>query len=270
MVRKNLNETDFNHIVTNSKSIADICRHIGIVAKGGNYKTVKQLLIKYSCDTSHFTGCGWNQGDRYRQIKLPAPIESILIKGSVYPSYTLKKRLFNEGYKEKLCEICGLDSWLGNPIKLELHHVNGDSNDNRIENLQILCPNCHSYTSNYRGANKLNRTPPTEVWLNRPFYCKNDSPNNIKGEKKPVTIKQCRRCNKDYRGSNAGYCSLECYRDDNSINVPKVPELLERFKTLKSFIGVGKFYGVSDNAVRKWCAKYGIEDLVKKKSDVLA
>lgn len=66
-------------------------------------------------------------------------------------SANLIKKLFNDGIKERRCERCGLSEWCGNPIPLELHHINGNRYDNHLENLQILCPNCHALTDNYRG-----------------------------------------------------------------------------------------------------------------------
>lgn len=66
----------------------------------------------------------------------------------------LKKRLFAEGLKENRCEECGLTEWLGRPLSMALHHVNGDGRDNRLENLQLLCPNCHSQTENFSGRGR--------------------------------------------------------------------------------------------------------------------
>lgn len=63
----------------------------------------------------------------------------------------VKKRLFNAGIKERRCEHCGLSAWMGEPIGLELHHINGDGSDNRLENLEILCGNCHARTPNWGG-----------------------------------------------------------------------------------------------------------------------
>jgi len=65
----------------------------------------------------------------------------------------LKRRLINLGLKEDRCELCGISEWLGAPLSLALHHVNGDGKDNRLENLQLLCPNCHSQTDNFAGRN---------------------------------------------------------------------------------------------------------------------
>jgi len=65
----------------------------------------------------------------------------------------LKRRLLAAGLLPRRCERCGIDEWLGDPLSLQLHHVNGDGRDNRLENLQILCPNCHSQTGSWGGRN---------------------------------------------------------------------------------------------------------------------
>ena len=80
-------------------------------------------------------------------------MSEILVKDCDYSSYKLAKRLLRVNLKERMCEKCGLELWMGKPIPLELHHINGVHSDNRIENLQLLCPNCHALTDNYRGKN---------------------------------------------------------------------------------------------------------------------
>lgn len=70
-----------------------------------------------------------------------------------YQTHKVKKRLLGEGYKNHCCESCGLSEWMSSPIPLELHHKNGVRTDNSLENLELLCPNCHAFTDNYRAKN---------------------------------------------------------------------------------------------------------------------
>ena len=65
----------------------------------------------------------------------------------------VKKKILEEGIKEYKCECCGLTTWLNQPIPLELHHIDGDRTNNKIENYELLCPNCHAFTDSYRGKN---------------------------------------------------------------------------------------------------------------------
>jgi hypothetical protein len=83
-----------------------------------------------------------------------APIEEYLVDGRRVNRSHLKSRLLAEGLKTNRCERCGLDEWLGEPLAMALHHVNGDGQDNRIENLAMLCPNCHAQTPNFSGRNR--------------------------------------------------------------------------------------------------------------------
>jgi len=87
-----------------------------------------------------------------------APIGTYLIDGKRQHRGNLKRRLLGEGLKHARCEDCGIGEWRGRPLSLELHHVNGDGRDNRLENLQLLCPNCHSQTENF-GVRNLVRLP---------------------------------------------------------------------------------------------------------------
>jgi DNA-binding CsgD family transcriptional regulator len=84
------------------------------------------------------------------------PLDELFVAGVHRGRFNLKLRLVRSGLKQKLCEICGIAAWNGRPISLALHHVNGDRSDNRLENLQLLCPNCHSQTDTFAGRNRRN------------------------------------------------------------------------------------------------------------------
>ncbi len=147
-------DDEFRQAVAESLSVRQVLSCIGLVPAGGNYKTVHTRIKRLGLDTSHFTGAGWNVGARYRSFGRKAALEEILVVNSPYAfTHGLRGRLLKEGRKKHQCEGCGLSQWRGQPISLELHHVNGVANDHQIENLQLLCPNCHAQTSNYRGKN---------------------------------------------------------------------------------------------------------------------
>lgn len=147
-------DEQFIEAVSNSLSYAQVIEKIGLRAAGGNYDTVRRKIRELHLDVSHMTGQAWNQGERFQSFNPTKPLSEILVEHSSYIStYHLKERLLKEGIKEYKCECCNRTEWLGKPIKLELHHINGIKDDLRIENLQILCPNCHAYTDNYRGKN---------------------------------------------------------------------------------------------------------------------
>lgn len=97
----------------------------------------------------HYAG---NMGGKgYRECPTRKHVRVYLHKGSFISSHKLKLKLVKDGLKERCCERCGLKKWMGEPIPIELHHVNGDRFDNRIRNLKLLCPNCHALTDNHAG-----------------------------------------------------------------------------------------------------------------------
>ena len=140
-------------VVEQSTSFRQVLKKIGLREAGGNYFQLQKYVKELGMDASHFKGRGWNKG--LKGIGKPRlSFEEILIKNSNFQSYKLKNRLFVAGLKFAKCEKCG---WAGKSadgrIPLELDHINGDVHDNRLENLQILCPNCHSLQSTHRGRN---------------------------------------------------------------------------------------------------------------------
>ena len=149
-------------------SFAELCRRLGLKPEGSNPKTVRKKMDELGVDYSHFTGQAWNKNPKnpvYRGKHLPK-----LCEHSSLSSANVKELVYRLGLKENKCEICGIIEWQGKPITCELHHINGNSTDNRIKNLQILCPNCHSQTDNFRSRNRnkkvmsaLEETPEVEV-----------------------------------------------------------------------------------------------------------
>jgi hypothetical protein len=136
-----------------SFSYRQVLKRLNLKEAGGNYAIVKRKISENQIDISHFTHKGWNKGMAFK----PNPkksLDEILIANSNYQSFKLKKRLLNEGYFPPKCQNCSLETWLGNQIPLELEHIDGDKTNNQLNNLTILCPNCHALTSTYRGKNR--------------------------------------------------------------------------------------------------------------------
>jgi hypothetical protein len=136
-----------------STSYRQVLKRIHLRASGGNYSQLHKYIKNYCFDVSHFKGKAWNKG--LKGLSSPKiPLAKILIRGSVFQSYKLKARLFSAGIKKPKCEICGWDKSVDGRIPVELDHINGDRNDNRITNLRILCPNCHSLQRTHQGLNR--------------------------------------------------------------------------------------------------------------------
>jgi len=142
-------------IIKSSYSISEVCEKMNIRQAGGNYKTIKKYIKLFDINSDHFRGQGWNTGERYKPFGKNFKLEEILIEESTYTNNNkLRLRLIKEGYKENRCEICFITKWNNKEIVCHLDHINGNNMDNRIENLRILCPNCHSQTETYCKGKK--------------------------------------------------------------------------------------------------------------------
>ncbi|MBI2588845.1 HNH endonuclease [Candidatus Saccharibacteria bacterium] len=154
MPKRSWTDQQLEIAVRDSKSYRSVLIKLGLIPAGGNYDQIKRRIKELAIPAEHFTGKGWNVGGMF--IPKPAkPIELLLIKDSDVQSYKLKVRLFAKGLKKPKCELCG---WAvvapDGRVPLELDHINGKRRDNRLENLRILCPNCHSLQPTHRGKNK--------------------------------------------------------------------------------------------------------------------
>lgn len=137
-----------------SQSYRELATKIGYSPDGGSsIRTVKEVIEKYKLDISHFTG----QSHTKNIGKYKTPIEKYFNNETQITSHKLRVRLIREGYFEKKCCCCGLTHWLGEEIPLELHHKDGDKNNNSLENLELRCPNCHYFTETYKTKNWSSR-----------------------------------------------------------------------------------------------------------------
>lgn len=138
--------------VKSSKSYAEVLRKLNLKAAGGNYIQIKKYISEYNLDITHFSGQGWSKGIN-RNTKA-VDLKEKLVDGKFVNSNRLRLQLISSGIFEAICSNCNNNKWLGSNIPLELDHINGKREDNRIENLRLLCPNCHALTPTYRGKNK--------------------------------------------------------------------------------------------------------------------
>lgn len=219
--------------IKNSINFCEALRYLNIPQSGNNNQTLKRKVKEYNLDVSHFTG---RKREVYGIINMSyVPAEHYLKPNIRVKSQLLKDKLIIEGYKENKCEICGISEWNGKPITLQLHHIDGDHNNNTIDNLQIICPNCHSQTENYcGGANRRKITLCPDC-----------------GEQILNSSQYCSKCAPKHR-----------YREPNEM--PSKEELIQDYVEYGGYRPISKKYKVSDKTISNWFKKYGLPYKVKE------
>lgn len=221
------------------------------------------------------------------------PLQNYFNNTHKITSFRLKKKLFDFNFKERRCEICKIDKWLGKPAPLELHHINGNNSDNSLDNLQIACPNCHAQTDNYRASNQERRTikkseeeiieaiknsfNTREALIKLGHVPQGSNYKRIGDvrrkhnlsfkakEKKESEIKPLRKRKPDgeekisikSRVTISLRTPEECHIEYRKVEWPKKMELLA-LMWREPLTSIAKRYGVSDNAIRKWAKHYKI------------
>jgi hypothetical protein len=137
--------------VANSTSYAGVLRSLNLKPTGGNYSQIKKYIKEYRLEINHFTGQAHNAGKVRPEFW--TDVTKKLTKDSNWNTNQLRKQLIRAGIFNHQCNMCKNTEWLGSPIPLELDHIDGDRTNNLLENLRVLCPNCHSLTPTYRGKN---------------------------------------------------------------------------------------------------------------------
>ena len=238
---KRYTEAEARGAIAESMSWAEALRRLGYCQTGANHEMLKKRAAEWGISTAHFDPYASSRGLRPKR-----PLEEILVEGSTYSRSSLKRRLYDAGLKKPVCELCDQgETWRGRRMGLILDHINGTRDDNRLENLRIICPNCAATLDTHCGR-KLHRVP-------RERRCK-----------------QCRRVFRP-RYATHRYCSSACFhasQRDAGRRLAGVPKMgsrrverppygqLMREITTTSFSAVGRKYGVSDNAIRKWVRQY--------------
>lgn len=234
-------EDEAREAVAAAKSYSEALRRLGMRPAGGNHALLKKYVDDvWEISTEHFEP----GAEATRNLhSAPKPLAEVLVKGSTYSRGKIKQRLFEAGLKERKCEMCGGgETWRGRRMALILDHINGTPDDNRIENLRIVCPNCAATLDTHCGRKNRIQAP----------------------------TRTCKRCGREFvaKYRRHRYCSRACgvrwdrsalrgkpHMDQRRVERPPHPQLMEEIES-NGYVAVGCKYGVSDNAVRKWVRFY--------------
>lgn len=265
--RRTWTDADLTQATAQANCWSDICRGLGLSPTGSNFKTVRKYVEKLSLSVEHF-----DYAAAYKNRKTNPPtytLEEVLVEHSYYNTGSLKRRLIKAGLLEYKCARCGIDQWLKEPIVLQLDHINGVNTDNRLENLRLLCPNCHSRTPTFTSKNialQEGRSPPRcptcSVQIQKGsktcLKCHMESRRgNPKTPEVPKNRHVCCDCGTVVSWKASRCKSCVGFTQKSKIPWPPLEELLQMVRNA-SYLAVGRKLGVSDNAVRKHLRKRGV------------
>jgi len=224
-----LNKNEFQELVNNSNSFRDILNTFNMDMSNGSIKTIYKRIEEENIDISFLEK---NRNKQYsergkKNKRGKHDIQYYLTENSNYGRSHLKSRLLNEHIFENKCSICNLEGmWNKKSITMILDHINGVNNDNRLENLRMVCPNCNSQLDTHAGRKNIQK-----------HYCSC-------GTEKYKHSKNCKDC-----------ANKIAFNKQRKVERPPYEQLKKEIEET-SYVSVGKKYGVSDNAIRKWIKYY--------------
>lgn len=220
----------FQEIVKQNDSLSGILKYFDMCIGRGNYSTLKRRLIQDKIDYSHIKMGLQANKDRKFITNVAFPLEQVMVEDSTYCRGALKRRLLENGMMKNECSMCGQKGeWNGKSLIMVLDHINGIGNDHRFENLRMVCPNCNSQLETTAGKSRRK-------------------------------INNCKKCGRVV-GRKSEYCK-KC--SGTLFNIKKIKnrpskEELEKMISEMPMTKIGEKYGVSSNAVKKWCKGYGMQ-----------
>ena len=232
-----LNDEEFINLVKSKVSYKEILEHFHMQYKtGGNMRTLKERICYLNINTDHIDYNTTKFKNKTKSCKYKNTLNVVLVENSTYSRCSLKRRLLKNGMLKNECSICGLkNEWQGKKLTLIIDHINGVNNDNRLENLRIVCPNCNIQLDTHSG--------------------KNSKGNSVKIEKKIYHCEQCGGMRKSTSSKLCVSCDNKRRYEIRKVDRPSLKQLVQDIEEL-NYVGTGRKYGVSDNTIRKWIKMY--------------
>ena len=214
--------------VAKSETMANVLRLLNLGVRPCNYDTINRYCRNLGIDTSHFTGSGHKLRNYTRRI----PTKDLFIPNCKFSPNTVKNRLKRLDFLPEKCSICGINEWHNKKLVLVLDHVDGNSTNCSIENLRWLCPNCNSQ---------------------QPTFCRK------KRKERKVCYGKCLKCGEELTRSGTKFCSYSCANTYSRKTRRPPREKLIQLLISSNYTSIGKKFGVTGNAVKKWAKTYNID-----------